>query len=72
MSFSIGLSKKGIKFGNPSGRLTRVVFFVVIPTAASAFYLKLLSGLTRAFRDKEAREKLLDAESAKDVWKSVV
>lgn len=72
LTLALGTSKKGIKFGNPSGKLTRIIFFMVIPTAASAFYLKLLSGLTQSFSKKETREKLLEAETPKDAWKVLV
>ena len=69
LTMALGIRGKGLKFSKDAKRLTRIIFFMVIPTAASAFYLKLLAGLTRAFRDKEAREKLLAAESEKEVWK---
>jgi mannitol/fructose-specific phosphotransferase system IIA component (Ntr-type)/predicted RNA-binding Zn-ribbon protein involved in translation (DUF1610 family) len=72
MTVALGISEKGIKFGGPSRTLTRVIFFLVIPTAASAFYLKLLSGLTQAFRKEDAREKLLVADSSDALWKTLV
>lgn len=70
LTLALGLSRKGIKFGSAKN-LTRVVFLIVIPTAASAFYLRLLSGLTQSFRDEEARELLLKAETADDLWKAL-
>ncbi|NKB22793.1 MAG: hypothetical protein GKR87_16720 [Kiritimatiellae bacterium] len=72
LSFVLGLSKKGIKFGGSPKTLTRIIFFVVIPTAASAFYLKLLSGLSETFRSKEARDKVFGAKTPKDLWKTLV
>ena len=69
LSMAVGISKKGIKFGGPGRSLTRIFFFVVIPTATSAFYLKLISGISRTFRDKEARDALLEANSENDLWK---
>jgi mannitol/fructose-specific phosphotransferase system IIA component (Ntr-type) len=42
---------------------------VVIPTATSAFYLKLISGISRTFRDKEARQALVDAKDEDALWK---
>ncbi|HEY8240303.1 MAG TPA: PTS sugar transporter subunit IIA, partial [Kiritimatiellia bacterium] len=67
-----GLSKKGVKFGAPANKLTRILFFVAIPTACSAFYLKLLAGLTQAFRNEEARESLFEAGSQEALWKALV
>ena len=72
LSMAIGISKKGVKFGGPGRTLTRIFFFMVIPTATSAFYLKLISALARTFREKEAREMLMDAKSEEDLWKAVI
>ncbi len=71
LTLALGVSRKGIKFGGPAKTLTRIVFLIVIPTAASAFYLKLLSGLTQAFREEAARDLLLKAESPEELWKSL-
>ena len=73
MTLALGIHKKGIHFGGPGRILTRIFFFVVIPTAASAFYLKLISGLSQTFRDKEAREALLAvADEPAELWKVLV
>jgi len=72
VAFSLGLSRKGIRFGAPARRLTRIVFFSVIPTAANTVYLRLLSGLTRAFAQAPAREKLLEATTAAKMWSVLV
>lgn len=71
LTLALGLSKKGVRFGGSSKTLTRLVFFIVIPTAASAFYLRLLSGLTQTFREEEAREQLFKAESQEELWKAL-
>jgi len=72
LSMAVGISKKGVKFGGPGRTLTRIFFFVVIPTATSAFYLRLISGLSRTFRDKDARELLLSATSEEELWKMLI
>ncbi len=72
LTLALGISEKGIKFGGPSRTLTRIIFFMVIPTAASAFYLKLLSGLTHAFRKEDAREKLIGETTPEALWKNLV
>ncbi len=72
LSMAVGISKKGIKFGGPGRGLTRIFFFVVIPMATSAFYLKLISGLARAFREKDAREMLLGAKTEQELWKALI
>ena len=72
LSMVVGVSKKGVKFGGPGRTLTRIFFFVVIPTATSAFYLKLISGLSRTYREKDARDMLLDAKNEEDLWKALI
>ena len=69
LAMAVGISKKGIKFGGPGRSLTRIFFFVVIPTATSAFYLKLISGISRTCRDKEARNALLAVHDEDALWK---
>ena len=72
LTMALGLSRKGVKFSPSSRSLTRVIFFMVIPTAASAFYLKLLSGLNQTFQKDESREKLFEAETPEQLWKLLV
>ena len=72
LTLALGISKEGIPFdaSNPK-ELVHVVFFMVIPTAASAFYLKLLSTLSRTFASEAARQKLLDADTPDKLWKEL-
>jgi len=72
LTLGLGLSGKGIKFDGYDKALTRIVFFMVIPTAASAFYLKVLAGLAETFSDAEARKALLAEESPEKLWKALV
>ncbi len=72
LTLALGLTSKGVKF-DPAGKAnTRIVFFMVIPTAASAFYLKLLSGLSQVFQKEENRAKLLEADTPEKLWKALV
>jgi mannitol/fructose-specific phosphotransferase system IIA component (Ntr-type)/predicted RNA-binding Zn-ribbon protein involved in translation (DUF1610 family) len=72
LTLALGLAPKAIKF-DPAGKAsTRIVFFVVIPTAASAFYLKLLSGLSQVFQKAENRDKLLEADTPEKLWKALM
>jgi mannitol/fructose-specific phosphotransferase system IIA component (Ntr-type)/predicted RNA-binding Zn-ribbon protein involved in translation (DUF1610 family) len=72
LTLALGISEKGLRFGGPARTLTRIVFLLVIPTAASAFYLKLLAGLTQAFHKEEARKKLLAADQPDALWKALL
>ncbi len=72
LTLALGIAPKGVKF-DPAGKAnTRIVFFMVIPTAASAFYLKLLSGLAQVFQKDENRDKLLEADSPEKLWKALM
>ena len=72
LTLALGIAPKAIKF-DPAGKAsTRIVFFVVIPTAASAFYLKLLAGLSQVFQKAENRDKLLEADTSEKLWKALM
>jgi mannitol/fructose-specific phosphotransferase system IIA component (Ntr-type) len=72
LTFALGISPKGVRFENHDKLLVRFVFFVVIPTAASAFYLKLLAGLAETFMEADARKTLLEADTPAALWKALV
>ena len=66
--FSAGLKKQGLSLGAPKNRLTKIIFFIVIPLAASAFYLQLITGLMESFRETKPRNKLLDCKTPEKMW----
>ncbi len=68
LTFSLGLKKKGLKFDRSKGQLTRIIFFIIIPSAASVFYLQLLSGLIETFREESARKALLTCKNSEEMW----
>lgn len=72
LTLCMGLSGKGIKFDGQDKAVTRIVFFMVIPTAASAFYLKILAGLAETFSDADARKALLAEENPEKLWKTLI
>lgn len=72
LTLALGLSPKGVKFDDHDKALTRIIFLMVIPTAASAFYLKLLAGLAETFMDAEARKTLFAEEDPAKMWKVLV
>ena len=69
LAFAMGMSPKGIKFTAQDKKLTYIIFFVVIPTAANAFYLKLLAGLAETLMSSDAQKELLGEEDPDKVWK---
>jgi len=72
ITLSLGVSRKGIKFGAPGKKLTHIIFFLLIPTAASVFYLRLLAGISESFMKIEARKKLVAAKQPEELWKTLV
>lgn len=66
--FSLGLKKRGFKFAPQAEKLTKIVFFLIIPSASSVFYLRLISGLIEALRTEGARKKLLAAATPEEMW----
>jgi mannitol/fructose-specific phosphotransferase system IIA component (Ntr-type) len=71
LTFALGLKDKGIDFGAADGHLSKIIFFIVIPTPASAFYLRLLAGLVRTFSEADARKALLECEKPDQMWKAL-
>jgi PTS system nitrogen regulatory IIA component len=71
LTFAVGLKEKGIDFGAADGHLSKIFFFIVIPTPATAFYLRLLAGLVRTFESTESRKALLDCDTPEAMWKTL-
>ena len=69
LALAMGVSPKGIKFSEDSKNLTKIIFFMVIPTAASAFYLKLLAGLAETFMKADTRKAVLAEKDPEKLWK---
>jgi len=73
LTFAVGLKGKGIHFGtSDEGDLSKIFFFIVIPTPATAFYLRLLAGLVRTFESADARKELLACEKPDEMWKTLI
>jgi mannitol/fructose-specific phosphotransferase system IIA component (Ntr-type) len=71
LTLALGLKEKGLDFGATDGKLTKIVFLIVIPTPATAFYLRLLAGLVRTFSETEARKALFECDTPAALWKTV-
>lgn len=72
LTFAVGMKEKGIKFGATDDHLSKIFFFIVIPTPATAFYLRLLAGLVRTFESTDARKELLDSDTPEQMWKTLI
>jgi mannitol/fructose-specific phosphotransferase system IIA component (Ntr-type) len=72
LTLALGISRKGVQFHNHGEASTKIIFLVAIPTAASAFYLRLLAGLAQVFSKPEARKLLAAEKEPVKVWKALV
>jgi PTS system fructose-specific IIC component len=71
LTLAMGVSKKGIPWDD-AGKLVNIVFFITIPTAVSAFYLRLMSGLTETFLKEQNREAILESKTSEELWKALL
>jgi mannitol/fructose-specific phosphotransferase system IIA component (Ntr-type) len=72
LTLAMGVSRKGVKFVADDGAASKIIFLIVIPTAASAFYLKLLAGLTATFMKADARKAVMAEKEPDKLWKALV
>ena len=68
LTLAMGVSRKGVDW---DGEKVNVVFLSAIPVAVSAFYLRLMAGLTQAFSKESNRNALLEAKDAAALWKAL-
>ncbi len=68
LTMAMGISKEGINWG---GETVNIVFLSAIPVAVSAFYLRLMAGLTQAFSKETNRNAVLSAKDDKALWKAL-
>ena len=54
------------------GTSQKIIFFLAIPTAVSAFYLRLVAGLSETFRKSAARTAILGATTPDLLWKALL
>ena len=69
LTLALATSKKGIKFD--SEHTSNIIFFITIPTAVSAFYLRLVAGLATTFRKAPTRTAILGATTPDALWKAL-
>jgi mannitol/fructose-specific phosphotransferase system IIA component (Ntr-type) len=65
----MGTSAKGIPFDND--HVSNILCFFLIPTAVSAFYLRLMAGLTESFLKAQNRTALMAAATPEQLWKAL-
>ena len=66
LTLAMGVSKKGIDW---DGEKVHIVFLSAIPVAVSAFYLRLMSGLSQTFLKESSSKAAVEAKDAAALWK---
>lgn len=69
LTLAMGVSKEGIDW---DGEKVNIVFLSAIPVAVSAFYLRMMAGISQAFHKPANRDAALAATSAAALWKVLV
>ena len=69
LALALGISPEGIKWGGSVKGPSKIVFMIAIPAAASAFYLKLLSGLSQTFMKPENCRAIVAPDTPEELWK---
>jgi mannitol/fructose-specific phosphotransferase system IIA component (Ntr-type) len=70
LTMAMATSKEGFVFDG-EGSKVNIVFFMTIPAAVSAFYLRLMAGLTESLSKEQNRKALLSADSPVLLWKTL-
>lgn len=70
LTLSCGVSKEPFTW-DADGNQTNIVFLITIPAAVSAFYMRIISGLTEAFQKEANRTALIEAETPLALWKAL-
>lgn len=69
LTLAIGVSKKGIEW---EGEPVNLVILSAIPVAVSAFYLRLMAGLSQVFSKKENLDAIMASADKASMWKTLV
>ena len=68
LTLAMGVSKKGIDW---DGEKVNIVFLSAIPVAVSAFYLRLMAGLSQSFAKDANRKSVVEAKDSAALWKAL-
>jgi mannitol/fructose-specific phosphotransferase system IIA component (Ntr-type) len=68
LALALGTKLKGIDFGAPDGFRTKLVFMMVVPPAAGAVYLHVLSSIALSLKSARERNALLACTDLEELW----
>ena len=64
---AFGRSEKGVDFGAPDGKPSKLVFLFGVPRDEVKDYLKTIAQLSRLLKEHSFRDKLLDANNPNEI-----
>lgn len=67
LTIAFGLSRNGINFNAVDGEKVKIFFVFASPLKNSKTYLKILARISRLIREEGFRQKLINAQSPKEI-----
>jgi PTS system nitrogen regulatory IIA component len=67
----LGISRKGIEFNSLDGEPVHIIFLLVGPVEVAGQHLKVLSRISRLFKDKFLRQAIKEAKTTQEVVKLI-
>ena len=68
---SFGRSRLGIPFDSLDGKPAHLFFMIMVPENTTGIHLKLLARLSKMLKDGDFRRKLLNAETAGEIYTAI-
>ncbi len=68
LTVAIGTSRKGVKW---DGLTVHIVILAMIPVAVSSYYLKFMGSITKSLSKAAARQAVIAAADADELWKAL-
>lgn len=69
---AVARSKDGVNFDSHDGAPTRLFFVLLAPRGASGEHIKVLARLAKVISTKGTKEKLLEAETSKEIYDRLI
>jgi nitrogen PTS system EIIA component len=67
-----GRSHKGVAFEAVDAKPVHILFLLVAPEGSASMHLKILSRISRILRDPAFRKRLLELDSAEEIYNCVI
>src|SRR5437588_5436171 len=72
ISGTFGRHRRGVEFESLDGKPTHLFFVLVAPEDSTSLHLKALARVSRLFKDRSFRERLLAANDAEEIYRIIL